>query len=424
MAHDRPPTRDREVEQQRRARERRDRDRRRTSVAPVAPVAPVAARQRHEGLFGWIARSVRTLPAALMRTPTAIGSLVRGVATEIVAICAALGRATVGRIPGVSRLGRSGRSAVPHPKRTPKPAGPARSTTTRARTPAQVRAAAEGRARLQRRVRFGLVAALLVSIIAAWVFVPASNAFRIRHVEITGASSVNDLEIRMRIDSLLAGQTIYTVDQAAVARRIEELPFVREARVERHIPGGLQLHISEYRPLALGYGDGEFWLVAHDGRILAPASQEAWDGRIPTVTLRGERLRPGVRVTDEPALQLLVNRRADSKLEFDNIRATKYDLTATLVDGTELRFGRPDQLLLKVTSVERTLQLAARHKESLLYIDVSVPWRPARCLKTDAACFLPRGPKAETGTPRTGDSAGAAPEQASSDGAAASTVAG
>jgi cell division protein FtsQ len=423
--------RDREIEQERRARERRDRDRRRSRVqskpkrrqAPRrAAAAPVASRERHEGLVGWVARSVMSLPAAIARLPAAMLVGLRGVAHEVGVIVTGIGRATVGRLPGVSRLRGAGVPRPrPRPRRSPSAAASVRASATAGRTPAQARAAAERRARLQKRVRLGLVAGLLVSVFAAWIFVPASNAFRIRHVEITGASSVDDLEIRTRIDKLLAGRTIYTVDEAAVERRIEELPFVREARVERHIPGGLQVHISEYRPLALGYGDGDFWLVAHDGRILAKANKDAWTGRIPTVTLRGEDLKPGVRVDDEPALQLLTNLRADSTLAFDTIRATEYELIATLVDGVELRFGRPDQLLLKVAAAERTLQLAARHDERLLYVDVSVPGRPARCLKTDAACFLPRGPETAA-EQRDGESTATTPEETGGDEADVSDV--
>jgi cell division septal protein FtsQ len=223
------------------------------------------------------------------------------------------------------------------------------------------------------------------------VFVPASDAFRIRHVEVSGTAAVDDLAVRMRVDPLLAGKTIFTVDRAALVRRVEELPFVREARVERHLPGGLQLHVTEYRPLALAYGAGNFWLVARDGRVLAKASGEAWRGRIPTVELQGRDIEPGMRLGDEPALQLLSTLRPGSTLEFDVVRTERFRLEGELTSGVVVRFGRPQLLLLKLAAAERTLQLAARNGEDLLYIDVSVPAKPARCPVSVAACHAERG---------------------------------
>jgi cell division septal protein FtsQ len=237
---------------------------------------------------------------------------------------------------------------------------------------------------------------LIASVAAAWVWVPASNAFRIRHVEITGTSAVGDLEVRERIDRSLAGKTVFTVDEDALAATVEELPFVESVRVERHLPGGLELHVTEYRPLALAYGDGEFWLVAHDGRILGKARRSEWAGRIPTVTIRSDDLKPGTRVADEPSLQLLSSRSSDSILAFDVIRSSTHSLVATLVDGVEVRFGRPVELRQKVLVAERLMRDAARKDADLLYLDVTVPAKPAWCMRTNIACTLPRGPRDES----------------------------
>jgi cell division protein FtsQ len=258
------------------------------------------------------------------------------------------------------------------------------------------------------RLRLVLVVVLLVGVVAAWVVVPASDAFRIRHLEVTGASAVGDLEVRERIDSLLTGETVYTVDEDKVAARIEELPFVRSVRVERHLPGGLQLHVLEYRPLALGYGDGGYWLVARNGRVLAKARPKEWSGRIPAVTLRDGDIKPGDHVDDEPALRLLSSRPASSTLEFATIKADEYAITAELVDGTEVRFGRPIALRQKLLVAEKMLQEAARKDLEPRYIDVTVPGKPAFCAKSVVACGMRRGPAPTDAKTKPGTTAGAA----------------
>jgi cell division protein FtsQ len=347
---------------------------------------------------------------------------VQGVAAEVLAILRGIGGAVARVLPGSvrERGSRGGTAARERVARTVVVSDRARrSREQRApRSAAQERVAAERRTRLRGHLRIAAVVALALAVLGAWLVVPASDAFRIRHVEVTGAAAVDDLQVRMRIDELLEGETVFTVDEAAVERRIEELPFVRDARVERHLPGGLQLHVSEYRPLALAYGDGEYWLVAQDGRILAEADGRAWRGRIPTVELRGRDIAPGDRVGDEPALQLLAELPESSTVQFDTIRTDDYQLEATLVDGTEVRFGRPEQLLLKAVVLDRVLELAARAGDELKYVDVSVPGVPAWCAKDVTACHLPRGPVEQDEAAVAEASAATTPEETGGDEAA------
>ncbi|MCW2920483.1 MAG: hypothetical protein JWL76_357, partial [Thermoleophilia bacterium] len=399
----------------------------------------VAVRERHEGLFGWIVRNVVSLPSTIGSLPTLVVAALRSFALEVAAVIGGIGRVLLSVLPGSNRVAGAGRTVVGRARTTRR----SRSSETVAaphhvdalemdapilgrrervlRTPAQQRAAQERRARLKARVRLVLVVGLLVGVVAAWVVVPASDVFRIRHLEVTGASAVGDLEVRARIDSLLTGETVYTVDEDKVASRIEELPFVRSVRVERHLPGGLQLHVIEYRPLALGFGDGQFWLVARNGRVLAKASNKEWSGRIPTVTLRDGDIEAGDHVEDEPALRLLSSRPSSSTLEFATIKADEYAITAQLVDGTEVRFGRPTALRQKLLVAEKMLHEAARKDLEPLYVDVTVPGKPAFCAKSVVACGMRRGPATTDTRTKPGATAGsdaandATPEETSAE---------
>ncbi len=367
MTRDEKSYRDPSVERERRERERRDRARKRSHApkpTPPPPPAraprPVAARVRHEGLIGWITRIVRSF------------------AHEVVDVLAAIARPVRAVVPT-----RSSSPTSPRSSRAPRSS----------RTPASRRVDAARRAALKRRIRIVAAVLSVATVAVAWFVVPASDAFKIRHVEVTGTAAVDDLQVRERADSMLAGKTVFTVDRDAIAKRIEELPFVQSVSVERHVPGGLELHVTEYEPLALAYGDGDFWLVSHDGRVLSKVDGDAWKGRIPTIVLRGDRVKPGMRLDDEPALQLLEAVPTGSTITFDTIRMEDEQLVAELPDGVDVRFGRPVDLVLKAAVVERMLQLAQRHGSKLLYIDVSVPGKPAMCLDESVQCHLPRGPK-------------------------------
>lgn len=72
---------------------------------------------------------------------------------------------------------------------------------------------------------------------------------------------------RTRASDLLAalqiqrGDPILGLDLVAAKERIEALPWVREAAVQRRLPDQILLHISEREPVALWQNQGEFILV-------------------------------------------------------------------------------------------------------------------------------------------------------------------
>ncbi|MCW2961486.1 MAG: cell division protein FtsQ [Thermoleophilia bacterium] len=412
--------------QERRERLRRDRERQRvaqpartaTTAKRVRKAAPqqlrtpaAAVRERHEGLFGWIARRVRAIPSA-------INAALTGFAREVLGIFGGIGRGVLRAVPGGSLLvrPRTERAAGSAPgnaaaREKSRPIGTdIDGRHARRLSPEEFGRRARRSQLLRRRIRFAVAGVAVVALVTGWIVLPGSSAFRIRHVEVMGASSVSDLEVRARVDTLLEDSTIYTVDADAMQRTIQELPFVESVRVESHFPGGLSLHVTEYQPLALALGDGNSWLVSRDGRILSKAKQEDWKGRIPIVRLRGEKLAPGVRVSDEPALQLLESIPATSSLDFELVELSGKELVGQLVGGVEVRFGRPggvSNLRTKVVAAELMRDWARyRDKVELTYIDVTVPAKPVWCAASNVACNTPRAPEmpasaAAQGTPET-----------------------
>ena len=64
------------------------------------------------------------------------------------------------------------------------------------------------------------------------------------------------------------GTPLLTVDPEAARARIEALPWVKTAVVERHLPDTLFVRLTERKPLALWQKDGQLALVDADGHVL------------------------------------------------------------------------------------------------------------------------------------------------------------
>ena len=329
---------------------------------------------QREGLVDWVVRSVRSIPQR-------IADAVLGFLHEVGAVLAGMLTGMLRLVPGSSLLMRDSSRRMPASGAT---------TTSRANTSARGGGRALGEADrraldrrrrlLMRRLRLAAVVVVLaLVVVGSWVL-PRADVFRVRHVEVLGASAVGDLEVRQRVDGLLEGRTIFTADTDAIARRVEELPFVRHVVVERHLPGGLGIRVTEYRPLAVACGDRSCWLVAPDGRVLTKVDGSDWQGRVPVVRLATRHVRPGMRLPDEPGIALLRAVPAASILSFASIDVKPYSVVATTTEGdTEVRFGRPEHWATKLAVAQRIIQKARTSGRKLAYVDVSVPDHFAVC---------------------------------------------
>lgn len=68
--------------------------------------------------------------------------------------------------------------------------------------------------------------------------------------------------------ALARGTPLLTVDPEAARARIEALPWVKTAVVERHLPDTIFVRLTERAPVALWQKDGKLALVDADGRVL------------------------------------------------------------------------------------------------------------------------------------------------------------
>lgn len=244
--------------------------------------------------------------------------------------------------------------------------------------PATLRRRAQRRRIIVARLRLIAVAAVIAGVAVVIHVFPRMSVFEIRGIAVEGTSAVPDLLIRRRIDPVLRGETIFTVDTERVRTEVEQLPFVHSVRVDRHLPDGISIHIVEYQPLALGVSDSGSWLVARDGRVLTRSRLTDWLGRVPIVRLEHAHVAAGDRVGGEPALRLLRVIPPSFPGSFRSVEIGSHGVIAQIPDGPEVRFGQPDDFDEKLLVAERLLTMYGRERlGSITYIDVSVPARPA-----------------------------------------------
>ena len=176
---------------------------------------------------------------------------------------------------------------------------------------------------------------------------------------------------------LRMGQPMLDIDEAAVRRSVETLPWVREATVRRHWPGQVRVTLSEREAVAVAPLDDGVALIDGTGRILewlpaGPADLPVLAG-LPPIG------RPGTSLDANGVATLRVAVALPAEL-----RARTAGLAPAAGDGGEVelrlnpegmvRLGPPDDLDRKFTAIRAVL--AQVDLRNLAVLDVRRPESP------------------------------------------------
>lgn len=222
----------------------------------------------------------------------------------------------------------------------------------------------------RRRLRVLLGVFAVPALVGAGYLLVDSALLDVDHVQVVGASHSGAARV-MSVAGIERGEPLVRVDASAVARRVEELPWVDDARVVRRWPGTVRIEVSEYEPTAFVRRSGSVALLGDDGRVLGdvaspPAGVLEIVGvrRLPEV---GEMLSPpdvaGLTATLPVAL-------ADRLSSVD----VAHGVTLRVADGPEIRLGDLDDLRAKAAAALAVLERLG--EEPAEYVDVSVPSAP------------------------------------------------
>ena len=163
----------------------------------------------------------------------------------------------------------------------------------------------------------------------------AGLGFKVGAVRITGASPRARADI-LRASALYAGEPILGLDLKSLRARIEQVGWVKDARVARLLPGVVAISVTERKPAAVWQMNGKTRVVDAEGQVIPEADPAAFV-MLPLVVGEG---------ADEASTEILPLVRSRPRL-MDRLEALvrvdgrRWDLR--LKDGTLIELPAEDQ---------------------------------------------------------------------------------
>jgi cell division protein FtsQ len=229
---------------------------------------------------------------------------------------------------------------------------------------------AEGRRRLKWFVVAGVVAATVVALLALL----GSSLFSVERsrLTVTGNVYTDEAALAEIVDDLV-GTPVLLVDEQAIERRIEQIPWVDSARVRTRFPRQASIEIRERIALGTYQGpDGSFRVIDREGRVLdviegQPIAYMLITGPDALDLAPAQFASAGYAAAAELVQALTASVRG--RTASIDVTGDGSQLRMFLDDGTEIRFGAADDLLVKLVRVETVLPTADQRGASI--IDVS-----------------------------------------------------
>ena len=217
-----------------------------------------------------------------------------------------------------------------------------------------------------------------------------TRQFQVRDFQVIGNHHL-DAETVIAAAGVTEGNDLFKVDLAAIRARLEALPWVRQAKADKQLPGRLVLTVEEYVPVVLVAG-GELVLADDSCHLIDRPDAGAHD-KLPVVT--------GISIADlrrDPpnAATLLARRRLRRAIalvgawpheERFTLGEVNWDAVRGLTllsadDGAEIRIGhaRDEELDRRFRQIDALLADLERRGQRLRYALMDDPAHPGRAV--------------------------------------------
>jgi cell division protein FtsQ len=97
----------------------------------------------------------------------------------------------------------------------------------------------------------------------------------VKEVRISGQSETSELDVLSSLD-LSQTEPLVTFDVNAARKRVEMLPWVKEATLVKTYPSRLDVNIAERKPFALWRVGNDTSIVDRDGQVIAPYADDRY----------------------------------------------------------------------------------------------------------------------------------------------------
>ncbi|MCB1053199.1 MAG: FtsQ-type POTRA domain-containing protein [Acidobacteria bacterium] len=100
-----------------------------------------------------------------------------------------------------------------------------------------------------------------------------NEKYQVKYVLLQGTSPFNYKEVQESV-RLFSGQNIFLADLAAIQAAVSKHPWVEDVVVRRELPDRIRVQVTERAVGGLLQADNRLWVLARDGRVLGPVSQD------------------------------------------------------------------------------------------------------------------------------------------------------
>lgn len=201
---------------------------------------------------------------------------------------------------------------------------------------------------------------------AGWV-VFFSTWLAVRAVEVVGAEHVGTERLR-QVAAVELGTPLARLDVTAVETRLEQLPAIATAEVERSLPHNLTIHVTESEPVAALLDNGSYHAVNADGELFRrlPRSPQ----RLPVVSA-GELGGAGRAEALAEVAQVVSSLDRGIAAKVDHVEVASIDsIVLALRNGDEVQWGSAASSERKAAVLTALLEI-----DAAVY-DVRVPEQP------------------------------------------------
>ncbi len=236
----------------------------------------------------------------------------------------------------------------------------------------------EGRRRLA--VLVGAVAVLLLP--GGYWGLEHSSVFSASRVVVTGATPGIDSQVQAVVGGAVAGRSLLQVDASSLVARLDALPYVKAAQVDRAFPHTVAVTIVMEHPAALVRSGHVRYIVSSDGRVLRAVTKVP--KKLPKLMLPPATMPTPGHTVDTPqmraALQVLaIVPRAFQRdiARIKGVTSGPSGVVAVFGHKLQIQLGDTSHLRLKLRVAELVLsKMGDSIRRSVAYVNVSAPGRP------------------------------------------------